>query len=505
MGSPDEGLFELCKKGDCEAVERAIGRDPKAVNDYNDDGLTPIHIAAQGKNLNLIRRLLPLGADPSARCTQAASSMRGYTAMHLAAKAGDIDTMQFLFDAGGSVKQQGSDGWTPLHCAAFSGKVDAIRWLLDRKADPNVLNEHSISPLAFCANHGRLEGVRMLIKAGSNMDSTDANGDTVFHHAMHVQMFKLFEEDYKFPEAQIDIACVLAICGADLDVKNKSGWLPTHWVEEAFGGLEFARVLRLLGMNSVYLQGAEGNLTTNWNFMTLLSIKNRKVYENIGVDPQQAKDLVDSLHAFETERMKKKKDDENNPQGPCPFIPANKRKKNKKNMTPLEIEGNDDPEQGSETHPTHDREEAERLKAEGKDPSGGACPFFTGPAEPEQGMDQQAAAASPAEDAPPAPPEAPPAPPSPPAGAAAQPPAAPTAAYPPAAAPPPGWPAAPPTAAYPPPPYAWSAPPPPAGGTAAAADAAPDLNWQWVYENRTALLCCVISFLLGMWWERRMA
>eukprot|EP00666_Eupelagonemidae_sp_cell4sb_P013380 gene13380-2416_t len=72
----------------------------------------------------------------------------------------------------------------------------ALKWLLERKADPNQDNEHRISPLAFCANHGRLEGVRALIKAGAKINVQDTNGDSVMHHAMHVQMFKLFEEDY---------------------------------------------------------------------------------------------------------------------------------------------------------------------------------------------------------------------------------------------------------------------------------------------------------------------
>eukprot|EP01062_Namystynia_karyoxenos_P065681 TRINITY_DN5947_c1_g1_i1.p1 TRINITY_DN5947_c1_g1~~TRINITY_DN5947_c1_g1_i1.p1 ORF type:complete len:570 (+),score=209.49 TRINITY_DN5947_c1_g1_i1:81-1712(+) len=543
MAEPAGSIFDLCVKEECDAVERALARDPKAVSDYSQDGLTPLHIAAQQKSINLARRLLPLGADPNARATAAAGTQRGHTPMHFAAKAGDVDIMQMLFENGGSVKLQGHDGWTPLHAACFAGKTEAVRWLIDRKVSVNIENEHKVPPICFCANHGRLEATRLLVKAGARLDFADAQGDTVLHHAMHIQMFKIFEEDYKLPEAQIDVACILAMYGASIDAKNQDGWTPLHFCEEAFGGTEFTRVMRLISMNSMQLQAAEGTLTPSWNYMTLLSVRNRKVWEGIGIDPQQAKDLVDSLHAFEAERQKKKKDVENNPRGPCPFMPASKKKK-AKNRTSLDVVVEDDDED----------ESPESLKAQGKDPSGGQCPFFQGseddaevlrargkgqdpsngqcpffqdpaagsqeaPAESEQQPQQQQRVAqgaavqgmdtAPAEPSP-RPAAAAPAPEFAAAAAAHAVPAAAAAPYP--GAPPPAW-------------YPYAAPPgawPPEGGAYGAAPWAgwrppaapahceqPPLTWgrtaDWLYDNRTAVLCCIICFLLGMWWERKLS
>lgn len=58
----------------------------------------------------------------------------GLTPIHLAAKNGHVDLIKALKDAGADVSAQTEDGWTPMHLAAENGHVDVIKALTDAAA-----------------------------------------------------------------------------------------------------------------------------------------------------------------------------------------------------------------------------------------------------------------------------------------------------------------------------------------------------------------------------------
>ena len=329
-------LFDYCLDGDVEGVEKCLDQSPISVNDYNKSGATPLGVAVEKQDVNLIKRLLKFEADPNARNTSAAGTYQGYTPMHIAAKCcSDAIVFDLLFENGGSPKLQGKDGWAPLHCACFANNIPAIQWLLEKKVDPNVVNEHKISPILSVINHCRPEAVRLLIKYGAKLDVKDINGDTIFHHALHCQMHKLFEDSYTIPEIQIDASVMIAMYGCNPEVPNRDGLLATHYVKKDFGGETFTTVLKLIYMNGKKLLENEKKITeATWNYMTLLAVKNWHIYRDMGIDPQQAKDLVDNVHKFENERKKLKESRETKKRAYSP----------KKRKTPIKEESSSEEE-----------------------------------------------------------------------------------------------------------------------------------------------------------------
>eukprot|EP01065_Artemidia_motanka_P018281 TRINITY_DN2159_c0_g1_i1.p1 TRINITY_DN2159_c0_g1~~TRINITY_DN2159_c0_g1_i1.p1 ORF type:complete len:581 (+),score=260.50 TRINITY_DN2159_c0_g1_i1:64-1806(+) len=568
-------LFDLYQKGDPQLVEDFLKKDPRAVNDYNEHGMTPLHVAVEDQQLNLVKRLTALGAEVNARITSAGGAQMGYTPMHIAAKHGNVDLLQELFDAGASPKKVGHDSWSVLHSAAFSGRTDAVKWLLNHRVDVNACNEHKVTPLDFLANKGRIDATRMMLKAGAKPNIVDVQGENALHHGMHVQMFKLFGDGYDLPESQIDIMCLLAIYGGDFRQKNNDGFEPLHFVDKCFGGgAQFSRLLTLLSMNSKQIQGSEGTITSFWNYMTILSIKNRKVWENIGIDPQQAADLVAAVHQFEDERLRHRKkgkepdrrrkrsvvvesDGEDGPAKPEPAPaaepasvaePEPAAEPEPEPPQPPAPEEEDDKEftvlccadiYGTKANlpvtfpsaPTlqqlRDRmtEMFEHEYSVGR-PQGGQRHFNISRMDvysDDNGRWEELSSAQqlqhhvqvyvfqrgvpdvqsdlPAPRAPSAPAPVAAAEPAAVAPAAAEPPPAGFAPWQPqplSASQPPAWVSEPPAWVAQPP--AWVARPPAA--PAAVQKQVPELGWLWLHENRTAVLCCIVSLLLGMHLER---
>ncbi|MFQ5668658.1 MAG: ankyrin repeat domain-containing protein, partial [Candidatus Binatia bacterium] len=71
----------------------------------------------------------------------------GFTALHYAAREGEIEAARLLLDGGADVDQQTlGDRSSPLLVAAINGNYDLAMMLLDRGADPNLVSEDGAAP-----------------------------------------------------------------------------------------------------------------------------------------------------------------------------------------------------------------------------------------------------------------------------------------------------------------------------------------------------------------------
>lgn len=104
---------------------------------------TELHEAAVDANVELLRKLLSSGSDPSA------SDFSGWTPLHFAAQAQSLDCAALLVEAGANLNAQDEHGNTPLFRAVFSSQGDGavIQLLLRSGAKPDMKNKHGISPL----------------------------------------------------------------------------------------------------------------------------------------------------------------------------------------------------------------------------------------------------------------------------------------------------------------------------------------------------------------------
>eukprot|EP00035_Acanthoeca_spectabilis_P006228 m.122147 g.122147 ORF g.122147 m.122147 type:complete len:217 (+) comp13410_c0_seq1:40-690(+) len=78
----------------------------------------------------------------------------GNTALHRAAKVGNLDSLILILNAGGNVSAVNDNGWTPLHDAAYAGNAACAGALTAAGADPKAKNVDNASPLDLATRRG---------------------------------------------------------------------------------------------------------------------------------------------------------------------------------------------------------------------------------------------------------------------------------------------------------------------------------------------------------------
>jgi ankyrin repeat protein len=129
----------------------------RALNELQFEGATPIFLAAEVNNLEVIKVLVAAGGDPNI------PTVHGTTALMVAAGAGTdvqrarsieergmaVETARYLLDHGADVNAVGEFGWTPLHNAAYQGLTDVIELLVDRGAKTETKDKLGQTPLSI--------------------------------------------------------------------------------------------------------------------------------------------------------------------------------------------------------------------------------------------------------------------------------------------------------------------------------------------------------------------
>jgi len=120
-------------------------------------GATPVVLAAETSNLDVIKLLVEAKADPNI------PTESGTTALMMTAGAGtDVQrarepeeralatqTAQFLVEHGADLNVHGQFGWTAMHAASYQGQNDMISFLASKGADVNAKDEFGQTPLSI--------------------------------------------------------------------------------------------------------------------------------------------------------------------------------------------------------------------------------------------------------------------------------------------------------------------------------------------------------------------
>lgn len=97
-----------------------------------------------------------------------------WSALHLAAFAGDAPRVQHLLASGARVDQRsvhdtGCVGATALHCAAAAGATEVVSMLAAAGADLRARDEAGYTALHIAAERGDAATVKVLVKAGADV------------------------------------------------------------------------------------------------------------------------------------------------------------------------------------------------------------------------------------------------------------------------------------------------------------------------------------------------
>ncbi len=133
-------IFDAIRRGDVPAVRALLEKSPALVDFRDENGTTPLHVAASRGNMEIIVCLL---------------------------------------DNGAKIESQNAEAKTPLHLAATNDRADAVACLLKRGAALETRDDYLRTALVLCARErGQAATGRVLVEAGADVNAVDKVGDT---------------------------------------------------------------------------------------------------------------------------------------------------------------------------------------------------------------------------------------------------------------------------------------------------------------------------------------
>jgi ankyrin repeat protein len=117
-------------------------------------------------NTRMVRMLVEAGADIDTL------DLDGNSALHFAARNGNVEMLRLLKAAGSWLHTSGKGGHTALHFAVFMGRAPAVREVLSWRAiDVNAKGNQRMTALHIAAASGFLEVAELLIDAGADVNA----------------------------------------------------------------------------------------------------------------------------------------------------------------------------------------------------------------------------------------------------------------------------------------------------------------------------------------------
>jgi ankyrin repeat protein len=117
----------------------------------------------------------------------------GKTPLHLAVISRRKDIIKTLLDHGAKANIQSNDGRTPLHWAAINGDCDAANLLLAAGAKINQCTKHNTTPLIFAAHNKEDAMVELLVYREATIRGENAEGDTALKLIASHKNYKIME------------------------------------------------------------------------------------------------------------------------------------------------------------------------------------------------------------------------------------------------------------------------------------------------------------------------
>ena len=253
--SCDAVLCDAVAKNNVQLV-RELLRAGHTPNCRDEDGKSPLHIAAELGHSLLVKMLVWAGADVEARAgdmdatpllVAAANGQTGTTlallelgadanaigassttALSIATRNNDVRLMLSLIKHGAIVDSRSASGWTPLHVAAGLDHPAAISVLVKHGANTNNIDEDGDTPLITACSLDHIDCVQQLLEGGADPRVTSKRGDSALHIACELGL----EE----------IASILIAQGAPLHTRTAEG-RTARWLALSGGHLDIVKMI----------------------------------------------------------------------------------------------------------------------------------------------------------------------------------------------------------------------------------------------------------------------
>ncbi|XP_062521414.1 26S proteasome non-ATPase regulatory subunit 10-like [Corticium candelabrum] len=160
----------------------------------------------------------------------------GDTALHRAAKYGQMHVCEYLLSRGSPLDVENELGEQPLHKAAEGGNLTVIDLFLKHGAQINAQGRHNFTPLNVAVMYKQTAAVKRLVEAGARVNINDCHSyESPLHHAVDSA------------DASIEIVQTLLNADADVNVQESDyDNTPAHWAAQS-GNIQCLELLHSAG------------------------------------------------------------------------------------------------------------------------------------------------------------------------------------------------------------------------------------------------------------------
>ena len=165
------GLLVALREPSPRVIDVLLASPKTNVEARNESDESPLMLAAIKGQQELVEKLIARDAD---------INKPGWTPLHYAASGGQVAIMKLLLDKYAFIDAPSPNGTTPLMMAAMYGSGASVKLLLDEGADTAMKNQQGMTALDFAKRGNRPDAVEMLSapKTGNSGASPAANPAT---------------------------------------------------------------------------------------------------------------------------------------------------------------------------------------------------------------------------------------------------------------------------------------------------------------------------------------
>jgi len=171
------------------------------INTYSERGFTPLQLAVQTNQVDIVKALIAAGADLDMR------TIDGMSPLTMAIRDGHTETARLLLASGASVNKL-SRGNSPIFEAVKLRDPDLLTLLLESGGDINYRDHGDATALFYAAYLGYPDIVSFLVDHGADINATTHDGRSALHAAVYKE--------------HLDIADMLLDSGAKINGTKQS-------------------------------------------------------------------------------------------------------------------------------------------------------------------------------------------------------------------------------------------------------------------------------------------
>ena len=134
------GLFMAAAEGSFKIAKVLLDWNLTNVDARTPQDENPLMMAALKGHVALAKSIIARGGDVN---------KTGWTPLHYAATGGSLEMVKLLLEAHAYIDAASPNGSTPLMMAAMYGTSDAVKLLLEAGADPSLKNEKGLTAVDF--------------------------------------------------------------------------------------------------------------------------------------------------------------------------------------------------------------------------------------------------------------------------------------------------------------------------------------------------------------------